>query len=106
MRATLHSCRASSGALSRVSRRPTADVADGLLDVTIIHPVSRATLLRLLPTMYTGGFVKDPAVELLRAREVVVDGDGLYGMADGEELGRVPLQLRAVADMLTLFHPK
>ncbi|MBK9696996.1 MAG: diacylglycerol kinase family lipid kinase [Propionibacteriaceae bacterium] len=85
---------------------PNADVEDGLLDVTIIHPVSRATLLRLLPTMYSGGFVKDPAVELLRAREVVVDGDGLYGMADGEELGRVPLRLRAVEDMLTLFSPQ
>ena len=32
-------------------------------------------MLRLLPTMFTGGFVKDPAVELLGAREVVVDGE-------------------------------
>lgn len=84
---------------------PDADVTDGLLDITIINPVSRATLLRLLPTMFSGGFVKDPAVELLRARQVRVDGDGLYGMADGEELGPVPLHLRAVADMLDVFVP-
>lgn len=70
---------------------PDARVDDGVLDVTIIHPVSRATLLRLLPAMYTGGFVRDPAVERLSAHEVRVDGDGLYAMADGEELGEVPL---------------
>lgn len=82
---------------------PDADVTDGLLDLTVINPVSRATLLRLLPTMYGGGFVSDPAVERMRAREVVVDGDGLYAMADGEELGDVPITLRAVSDSLTIY---
>ncbi|MEA4944051.1 MAG: diacylglycerol kinase family protein [Propionicimonas sp.] len=82
---------------------PRADVTDGELDLTIINPVSRMTLLRLLPRMYDGGFVHDPAVEQLRAREVVVDGDGLYAMADGEELGPVPLRLRAVPHHLTIY---
>ena len=85
---------------------PEADVTDGLLDLTVIHPVSRATLLRLLPAIYTGRFVRDPAVEMLRAREVVVDGDGLYAMADGEELGPVPLTLKAVGDCLTIYAPE
>lgn len=85
---------------------PNADITDGLLDLTVIHPVSRLTLLRLLPSIYTGRFVKDPAVELLRAREVVVDGDGLFAMADGEELGSVPLSLRAVRDCLTVYAPR
>lgn len=84
---------------------PNADVTDGELDLTIVHPVSRATLLRLLPAMYSGAFVRDPAVELIRAREVVVDGDGLYGMADGEDLGPVPLHLRAVPDVLAVYAP-
>lgn len=84
---------------------PDADVTDGLLDLTVVNPVSRFTLLRLLPRMFDGGFVRDPAVERLRAREVLVDGDGLYGMADGEELGPVPLRLRAVPDMLSVFVP-
>jgi diacylglycerol kinase (ATP) len=84
---------------------PRADVADGELDVTIIHPVSRMTLLRLLPSVYRGTFTSDPCVELVRAREVVIDGDGLYGMADGEELGDVPFRLSAVPDALTLYQP-
>lgn len=84
---------------------PNAVLDDGLLDITIVHPVSRWTLLRLLPTMFSGAFVHDPAVELLRAREVIVDGDGLYGMADGEELGPVPLGLSAVPAALEVFVP-
>lgn len=82
---------------------PRADLTDGLLDITIVNPVSRMTLLRLLPAMFTGGFVKDPAVELLRASEVVVDGDDLWGMADGEDLGRVPLRLRAVPGHVSVY---
>lgn len=84
---------------------PTAELNDGLLDLTVINPVSRATLVRLLPTMFTGGFVNDPAVELLRATEVVLDGDGLYAMADGEELGPVPVTVRAVREALSVYVP-
>ncbi|MCW5953116.1 MAG: diacylglycerol kinase family lipid kinase, partial [Propionibacteriaceae bacterium] len=82
---------------------PRADVTDGLLDITIVNPVSRMTLLRLLPSMFTGGFVKDPAVELLHAREVIVDGGGLWGMADGEDLGQVPLRLCAVPEQVSIY---
>ena len=79
---------------------PTADPGDGLLDLTIIHPVSRVTLLRLLPLIYSGRFVKDPAVERLRAREVLLDGSDMFGMGDGEELGDVPLAIRSVPGAL------
>lgn len=85
---------------------PEASVTDGLLDVTVIHPVSRATLLRLLPTMFSGRFVRDPAVERFTATEVVVDGDGLLGMGDGEELGRVPLKISVAPRSLTVFGTK
>lgn len=89
---------------------PHADVTDGLLEVMLINPVSRATLLRLLPSAFTGGYIKDPAVEHLRAREVVVDGtdhDGapLFAMADGEELGRVPVTMTCVPGALSLYVP-
>ncbi|SDB84654.1 diacylglycerol kinase [Raineyella antarctica] len=84
---------------------PSADVTDGLLDLTIVHPVSRATFLRLLPSLFNGTFVRDPAVEQLRAREVRVDGEGLYGMADGEELGPVPLVIEVEPQALTIFTP-
>jgi diacylglycerol kinase (ATP) len=84
---------------------PGGSPTDGLLDITIVHPVSRLTLLRLLPSMFTGKFVRDPAVEILQAKEIIVDGDGLYGMADGEALGSTPLHIKSVSDALTIFAP-
>ena len=82
---------------------PDADPADGLLDVTIVDPVSRTTLLRLLPQMYSGGFTKHPSVQQFRARQVEISGDGLFCMGDGEELGDVPITVTAAPGVLKVF---
>ena len=82
---------------------PDADPADGLLDVTIIHKASRAKLMRLLPLTYTGGFVKDAVVERLRAKAVEVDGDGLFAMGDGEEMGDVPVTVECAPAALRVI---
>ena len=82
---------------------PDADAADGLLDVTIIHEASRAKLLRLLPTVYTGGFIHNAGVERVRARSVEVDGDGLFLMGDGEEMGDVPAKVECVPGCLRVI---
>jgi diacylglycerol kinase (ATP) len=84
---------------------PGADPYDGLLDITIIHPVSRLKLLRLFPEMYTGRFVRDPCVEQLRVRQVTVDGPGLVGFGDGEMIGAAPLRVRCVPEALPVFVP-
>ena len=84
---------------------PDFSITDGLLDVTVVHPVSRATLLRLLPSMFSGSFVSDPAVERLRAQRVTIDGDELYAMADGEALGPTPLLLEAAPGALVVYAP-
>ena len=72
---------------------PDADAEDGLLDVTVIHPVSRLKLLQLFPQMYSGRFVADPCVEQFRAREVTLAGPGLVGYGDGERIGPAPLTI-------------
>ena len=82
---------------------PNADPADGLLDVTVVGPVSRTTLLRLLPSMYSGAFVKHPCVEQFRARSIELAGEGLFVMGDGEELGEVPVRVECVPGVLKVF---
>ena len=84
---------------------PRADPTDGLLDVTIIHPVSRLKLLRLLPLMYSGKFARDSAVEQLQAREVLVEGPGLVGYGDGELIGAAPLRVSTMPKALPLYRP-
>lgn len=82
---------------------PRADPADGKLDVTIVDPVSRTTLLRLLPQMYSGNFARHRAVQQFRAHEVQIAGDGLFCMGDGEELGDVPVTVTAAPGILKVF---
>jgi len=84
---------------------PDADPTDGLLDVTIIHPVGRPTLLRLMPKLYTGGFVGEPCVELLRVRSITIDGPGLVGFGDGEMIGATPLRVDQVPAALRICRP-
>jgi diacylglycerol kinase (ATP) len=84
---------------------PKADPYDGLLDVTIIHPVGRLKLLRLFPEMYSGTFIRDPCVEQLRVRELTVDGPGLVGFGDGEMIAAAPLTVCAVPGALPVFVP-
>lgn len=84
---------------------PDADHADGVLDLTIIHPVGRGKLLRLLPSLYTGRFVSDPAVERVTAQEITVDGQGLFLMGDGEELGGTPARIRCDPGALKVYAP-
>jgi len=82
---------------------PDADAADGMLDITIIHEASRGKLLRLLPTVYSGGFITNPVVERIRARTVEVDGEDLFLMGDGEEMGDVPATVECVPGCLRVI---
>lgn len=82
---------------------PAFDLTDGLLDVTIVHEVSRLELLTLLPRLRGRNFVRHPALEYLRARSVVVDGVDLRGMADGEPLGVPPLTCTVAPAALTVM---
>jgi diacylglycerol kinase (ATP) len=84
---------------------PDADPTDGLLDVTIVHPVRRGTLLRLLPTLYTGSFVTQPCVERVRARSITVDGPGLIGFGDGEMIGATPLRIDQIPGAVQVCLP-
>ena len=85
---------------------PKADVTDAHLDLTLVSPVSRATLLRLLPELFTGSFVRDPAVELVRARTVTIDGDDMVAMADGEHLGELPITASVAPRVLSLYRTR
>ena len=70
---------------------PDASLTDGLLDVVVVNPLARRRLIALFPRLFKGTHVTDPAVEVHRAREVVLEGAPLAVYADGEAFGRLPL---------------
>ena len=81
---------------------PDADPADGLLDVCVVGPASRATMLRMLPKVFDGGHVGHPQVEILRGRTVTVEGETMDLVGDGEAIGATPITLEAVPGAIQL----
>ncbi len=87
---------------------PDADPRDGLLDLTVVGKMGRATLLRLLPTVFKGTHVRHPDVVSLRGCTITVDDASPAGvqagqaLGDGEPMGSLPVTLEAVPSALRL----
>jgi diacylglycerol kinase (ATP) len=84
---------------------PDALLDDGLLDVLVLGPLSRAAFVRLFPRVYRGTHVTHPAVMIRRAREVSLAAAGIVAYADGERLARLPLTCVAVPDAVQVLAP-
>ncbi|MCM1975500.1 MULTISPECIES: diacylglycerol kinase [Streptomyces] len=84
---------------------PGADPTDGLFDITIVGDCSRATLLRVFPSVYKGGHVGHPKVTVVRAAQVEIAAENITGYADGERLGALPLTARCVPGAVRVVGP-
>ena len=84
---------------------PDADPSDGLLDVAVVGPASRSTLLRLLPKVFNGSHVGHRQVHMLRGQTVTIEGESMDLVGDGEPLGQTPIVLQAVPGALLLAAP-
>lgn len=78
---------------------PSAQIDDGLLEVVIAQGLSAWQMVRLFPRIYEGTHVQHPAVEVLRAREVVLQPWDGYpappdAHGDGERIGALPMTVR------------
>ncbi|MBB5873870.1 diacylglycerol kinase (ATP) [Allocatelliglobosispora scoriae] len=82
---------------------PAAVPTDGLSDLVIAGPVSRATLMRVKPRIYAGTHVSHPAVRQLRGKVITIDAEGITGYADGERALPLPITVTAVPGALTLL---
>lgn len=89
------------GAGMRVT--PNADLADGLLDLTILGPVSKPEFLRTFPKVYKGTHIHHPAVTTRRARVVALEADGVTAYADGEFLSNLPITCECVPGALQVL---
>jgi diacylglycerol kinase (ATP) len=67
---------------------------DGLLDVVIIKPMSKARLVRTYPKLFRGTHVTIPQYEHHRVRSVTVAAPGIVSYADGERFAPLPLTVQ------------
>lgn len=66
---------------------------DGMLDVVIIKPMTKAGLIRTYPKLFKGTHVTHPQYEHHRVRSVTVAAPGVVTYADGERFGALPLTI-------------
>jgi diacylglycerol kinase (ATP) len=84
---------------------PGAVLDDGLLDMTLLGPISKPEFLRVFPRVYKGTHVEHPAVTVRRARSVSLYADGVTAYADGERVAVLPVTCDAVPAALHIFTP-
>jgi len=84
---------------------PDARCDDGVLDVTWVGRVSRRTLLRLFPRIYSGAHMSHVAVSGYRARCVHIEAEGQLAYADGERVGTLPITVTVQPGALRVLSP-
>jgi diacylglycerol kinase (ATP) len=78
---------------------PNADLHDGLLDIMILHPVSKLEFIKVFPTVYQGMHIEHPQVEVIRAKKVRIESSAI-AYADGERIGQLPVQVESLPQSL------
>ncbi|MFE9459946.1 diacylglycerol kinase [Streptomyces californicus] len=73
-----------------------AELDDGLFDVTVVGPCTRATLLKVFPRVYRGTHLDHPAVTVHRVSSIELAAAGITAYADGEPMGPLPLTATCV----------
>jgi YegS/Rv2252/BmrU family lipid kinase len=85
---------------------PDASLEDGQLDVVTIAAVPKLRFLRLLPTVFKGDHVRQPEVQVRRAREVRIGADRPFTLyADGDAIAELPVTVRAVPSAVRVIVP-
>jgi diacylglycerol kinase (ATP) len=82
---------------------PESEITDGMLEVFILHEVSRPRLLKIFPTVYKGEHVKFPEVEIFKAQSIRVANDGFPMTCDGELIGPAPFSAEVHPGALQVF---
>ncbi len=85
---------------------PDAVFDDGLFDVCIIRPLPSFTILRLMVTLFWGGHVNHPAVEICRTRSLKITSDPpVMLFADGEPMCETPATIEMIKQGLKVKVP-
>ena len=85
---------------------PDAIYDDGLFDVCIIRPLPSFTILRLMATLFWGGHVNHPAVEINQTQSLRIETDPpVMLFADGEPMCETPATIEIVKHGLKVKVP-
>ncbi len=84
---------------------PGALLDDGLLDVMIVHPLTRINFMRIFPRVFSGTHTTHPKVQMETARRIRIEADGLVAYGDGERIAPLPIEVEIVPGALRVLVP-
>ncbi|HST10757.1 MAG TPA: hypothetical protein VLL05_10300 [Terriglobales bacterium] len=85
---------------------PTAQLDDGQLDVCVIRDISKIKLLTVFPSVYFGRHLGIREVDYFPAARIRVETDRpLDVYADGEHVGRTPVEIGVARQALQVIVP-
>ena len=88
---------------------PQADVHDGRFQITLVDEVSKPTLLRIFPRVFSGRHVEHPKVSVRHAAAVELSSPSEQTVsvwADGEWAGVLPARVETVPGALLAYVPE
>jgi YegS/Rv2252/BmrU family lipid kinase len=83
---------------------PQANPADGLVDVCIVHKLSKWEFLRVFPKVYAGKHIGHRAVTFLKGKKMEVKTTpSMWAFADGEEVGNHAISVKIMPNKLSVL---
>ncbi len=73
---------------------PGASYSDGVLDICIVHGISRFELMRIFPLVFAGKHIRHSGVSILHGKVVkVLSSSPMLAHGDGELIGQTPVEI-------------
>ncbi len=83
---------------------PGAEPEDGMLDVCLVKSVSRREVVMILPRVFSGGHLRNPAVSMHRLPSLHIETEAPMPIwADGERVAETPAEISVVPKVLNLL---
>lgn len=83
---------------------PTAEIDDGLLDITLANKVTRRKLLSSFPKIFTGEHIHIKEIETFKAKQIKIECDKTKVLTpDGELIGITPVEIECLPKAIEVF---
>ena len=83
---------------------PGAVADDGALDVCLVQSVSRWEVVRMVPRVFSGGHLTNPAVSMHRVKRLKIETEEPMPIwADGERVAETPAEISVVPKAINLL---
>jgi YegS/Rv2252/BmrU family lipid kinase len=83
---------------------PDAKINDGLMDIVVLRPLTRMSILKTLPKLFKGTHGENPAVKFYKARKVIIETiPAKTLLPDGEIFGSTPTEITILPGRVRYF---